>query len=81
LDGHFSGKETGRGESDEPVIDIFTGLRGIGNQKPLTIVVDDLRLFGREPGFPKLDELVLAAAETFPSGHVLTGPDSLVVIA
>lgn len=81
LDGHFSGGETGRGDQEEPVIRVLGGLRDLRLEGPFTVVVDDLRLFGRAPGFPTLEELIAAARSAFPSGRICAGPDSLVVVA
>jgi hypothetical protein len=80
LDGHFSGRNTGRGEIAEPVIHILAKLGGIAAEGPVTIVIDDLRLFSREATFPKLHELVEAAVDAFPSAEILTGLDSLVIL-
>ena len=44
-----------------------------------TVVVDDLRLFGREPTFPTLPTLVGRAQSAFPAAGVYTGLDSLII--
>jgi hypothetical protein len=80
LDGHFSGGATGRGQVNEPAADI---LRRIGTTAPAgtTIVVDDLRLFGRDPYVPSLEELLAVAREAFPASRIATGLDCLIVSA
>lgn len=79
LDGHFSGGITGRGALDEPAVEI---LRRIETERPprgMTIVVDDLRVFGSEPSAPALDTLVAAAREVFPKARITAELDSLVI--
>ena len=80
LDGHYSGGETGRGLEVEPALAI---LERIGDVAPVgtTIVVDDLRLFGRLPDFPRLEDLIGAAHAAFPTATLRTGLDSLVIAA
>jgi hypothetical protein len=79
LDGHFSGGITGRGAFDEPAVEI---LRRIREQQPpagMTIVVDDLRLFGADPTFPDLTSLIDAAREAFPAARLTAELDCLVI--
>jgi hypothetical protein len=78
LDGHFSGGITGRGDVDEPAAEI---LRRLGTIAPpgTTIVVDDLRSFGRDPDAPSLDELLSSARAAFPESRITTGVDCLIV--
>lgn len=78
LDGHYSGGATGLGAEVEPALAIIERL---GTLAPAgtTIVVDDLRLFGRLPDFPGLDDLVRSAREAFPAATLRTGLDSLVI--
>ncbi|RUV70439.1 MAG: class I SAM-dependent methyltransferase [Mesorhizobium sp.] len=57
LDGHFSGGETGQGDEPEPVLkelDLIAPF--ISNF--VAIVVDDFRLFGVEPGWPRKSEVI-----------------------
>ena len=57
LDGHFSGGATGHGDEPEPVLkelDIISEhLRNF-----VAIVIDDLRLFGVEAGWPRKHEVL-----------------------
>jgi hypothetical protein len=80
LDGHYSGGDTGRGVEVEPALAI---LDRIGDAAPAgsTIVVDDLRLFGRLPDFPRLEDLIGTAHKAFPRAALRTGLDSLVIAA
>jgi hypothetical protein len=76
LDGHYSGGETAHGRLREPSVAILRELRDV--ERGTTIVVDDLRLFGRKPDLPTLGELVEVAAAVSP--RLQTGPDCLVVL-
>lgn len=81
LDGHFSGGVTGQGEEIEPAGTILHRLARIHKPAGITVVIDDLRLFGRDPEFPTLDALVNSARHAFPSGRIYVGLDSLVIEA
>jgi hypothetical protein len=79
LDGHFSGGVTGRGAEIEPAVTIVERLGRIPTPDGITIVIDDLRLFGSEPTFPQLDELLASARGAFPDGRIYAGLDALVI--
>jgi hypothetical protein len=82
LDGHFTGGvNTVRGDEVEPAPAILESLGRLELPPGTTIVVDDLRLFGRGDGFPQLDELAQAARAAFPDATIASGVDSLVVEA
>ena len=70
-------KEPGR--FVEPAPGILEKLNTPGLPPGTSIVVDDLRLFGRGDGFPGLDELTSAARDAFPGGAIYAGVDSLVI--
>ncbi|MDP1849437.1 MAG: hypothetical protein Q8K79_16730 [Solirubrobacteraceae bacterium] len=79
LDGHYSGEGTAEGTEVEPAAAILTRL-GPVSAAGTTVVIDDLRLFGH-PQFARLEDLVHAAATSFPHARVRTGLDSLVIEA
>ena len=82
LDGHFTGGvNTVRGEAVEPAPGILESLGRLNLPRGTTVVVDDLRLFGRGDGFPQLDELAQAARAAFPRATIAVGIDSLVIEA
>lgn len=81
LDGHFSGGVTGRGEVDEPVVEILRRIQPDGVVPGTTAVIDDLRLFGTDPGVPSFDSLIDAARSAFPGARLSVEFDSLVVRA
>jgi len=68
LDGHFSGGETACGDTPEPAPEELQRLKRY--QKNIkAIVIDDLRSFGTESGFPKKSELLRSAEDSFGSGY------------
>jgi hypothetical protein len=78
LDGHYSGGATGLGVEVEPALTIIELIGGVA-PAGTTIIVDDLRLFGRLADFPGLDDLILTARKAFPTATLRTGLDSLVI--
>ena len=56
LDGHYSGVVTARGAKDTPV---YEELYQIFNSNDLghIIIIDDARLFGKDPTYPSIEEL------------------------
>lgn len=56
LDGHASGGETARGDKSTPIYEelkIIFGSKDYGH----IIIIDDARLFGRDPEYPTMNEL------------------------
>jgi predicted O-methyltransferase YrrM len=78
LDGHHSGEGTSQGESYEPAVAILERLKDVHVAPGTTIVVDDLRLFGRLAEFPSLESLT-SAARALPNAQAYVGLDSLVI--
>jgi hypothetical protein len=82
LDGHFTGGvNTLQGEAIEPAPGILDSLGDLDLPRGITVVIDDLRLFGKGEGFPPLDALLLSARRAFPDAQIATGLDSLVIAA
>jgi hypothetical protein len=82
LDGHFTGGvNTMAGEAVEPAPGILESLGRLDLPSGMTVVVDDVRLFGRGEGFPSLEALVLGARSAFPDAEIALGLDSLVISA
>jgi hypothetical protein len=79
LDGHCSGGVTGEGREHEPAASILAALASAEHGAPLTIVVDDLRLFGTDPEFPTLDALIAGARDAFPEARIHAGLDALII--
>ena len=65
LDGHYSGGVTARGAQDTP---IWQELRHILDAPDLghVILVDDARLFGRDPGYPTVEAVIRFAKDRRP---------------
>lgn len=82
LDGHFTGGVNSvTGEAVEPAPGILESLGKLDLPRGMTVVVDDVRLFGRGDGFPPLDNLVLGARRAFPEAEIALGLDALVICA
>jgi hypothetical protein len=81
LDGHFSGGATGRSALDEPAVAILRRIAQLRCASGTTVVIDDLRRFGRESGVPALDSLLDASRATFPGASISVELDSLVIRA
>jgi hypothetical protein len=80
LDGHFTGGVNEEpGQFVEPAPGILERLGDLDLPSGTSVVVDDLRLFGRGDGFPPLDELTSAARKAFPRGEIYVGIDCLVI--
>ena len=71
LDGHFSGSETACGDLPEPAAEELRALKPY-RDKIRAIVIDDLRSFGTESGFPMKSELLRSAEDEFGSDFDIT---------
>ncbi|MGD9669400.1 MAG: hypothetical protein AB7U75_10130 [Hyphomicrobiaceae bacterium] len=65
FDGHFSGGQTGRGDVPEPVLKEVDLLKDHLHNVS-AVVVDDFRLFGLEPGWPRKSEVLRKLEGIFP---------------
>jgi hypothetical protein len=79
LDGHYSGEGTSQGQHYEPAVAILERLGEMAVPAGTTIVVDDLRLFGRLREFPLLESLTSTARAAWPDAQIYVGLDSLVI--
>lgn len=66
LDGHFSGEGTGHGDEPEPVLAELDAVTQFVDNF-VGIVVDDFRLFGVEPGWPRKSQVMAALEQVLPS--------------
>lgn len=66
LDGHFSGGETGHGDEPEPVL-AELDLIARHLDRACAVVIDDFRLFGVEPGWPRKSEVFAKLENVFPT--------------
>jgi hypothetical protein len=78
LDAHFSHGISAQGDEIEPAPTMLP-LVAAAAPAGTTVVIDDLRLFGREPTYPQLDVLLAAARAAFPDATIYAGLDSLVI--
>jgi hypothetical protein len=67
LDGHYSSGETACGEIPEPAAEELRALTKY-QTRIKAIIIDDVRSFGTEPGFPKKSDLLRSAEESFGGG-------------
>lgn len=81
LDGHFSGGVTGQGDLPEPVLQEVDIIKR-HLDRYVSVVVDDFRLFGVEPGWPSKSQVMAKLEETFPSPdwtHMVMNDQNLVI--
>jgi hypothetical protein len=57
LDGHYSSWLTARGETDTPILRELQAVLAAGTPDDV-LLIDDARLFGRQPAYPPLQELL-----------------------
>jgi FkbM family methyltransferase len=74
LDAHYSGKGTGRGNIDSPIL---RELKCIISHpvKNHIILIDDARLFGKENGFPTLNEIKEFVKRNHPAAEFILKDD------
>lgn len=79
LDGHYSGGVTGRGAKDTPV---FEELKHILDRHDVrsVIVIDDARLFGTEPSYPTMDELIAFVRARREDAGITVEADSIRIV-
>ncbi|MBW4454664.1 MAG: hypothetical protein KME55_19210 [Nostoc indistinguendum CM1-VF10] len=78
LDGHFSGGITSCGSIPEPAIEELKIIAMYKN-KVNSIIIDDFRLFGTEPGFPSKTSLFEFIEENFSDFNLTVHLDQLVL--
>lgn len=79
LDGHFSGQGTGIGIQASPIIyelDIIEDKK----LKNICILIDDVRLFTGEDGYPTLEQTTNKIKSTYPNCNLYIDRDCLVAI-
>jgi hypothetical protein len=76
LDGHYSGGETSKGPLDTPImaeLDHILSAPDLGH----VIVIDDARLFGRDPSYPTIEAVVETVRRRRPGLHFVVANDSI----
>lgn len=79
LDGHYSAGITAKGDKITP---IFEELGHIFSAppRPHAIVIDDARLFGTDPGYPTLEELIRFVRAHGPNVDVSVQDDGILIV-
>lgn len=57
LDAHYSGGVTARGDADTPILRELS-LIGRYARRPMAVFIDDVRMFGTDPAYPTLEEVI-----------------------
>ncbi|MER9228543.1 hypothetical protein NKI39_23470 [Mesorhizobium sp. M0664] len=68
LDGHFSGGITGQGDEPEPVLKELDLIQA-NLDHFCAVIVDDFRLFGVEPGWPRKAEVMQKLEDVLPASE------------
>lgn len=76
LDGHYSAGDTARGAQDTPILQELDCILRAGAPDHVAIV-DDARCFGRDSGYPSLDELISFVRARRPHAQVAVQDDMI----
>ena len=79
LDGHYSGEGTGRGATDTPILAEVEAIADLRQGRGDLVIVDDARLFGRAPAYPRLEDFT-ALLRSRLGGDVRVADDSIFVL-
>lgn len=78
LDGHYSGGYTGKGEKECPAIEELAAIFDNTTQ-PFRIVIDDARLFGSDPYYPPIEDVISYVSRRAPERRVRIENDAIVI--
>ena len=76
LDGHYSAGVTARGAEDTPILQELNHILS-GKDLGHSIVIDDARDFGVEPGYPTLEQVTSFVKERLPGHEIRISGDSI----
>jgi hypothetical protein len=79
FDGHYSGKLTARGDVDTPILGELDVAFREGTPDDV-ILIDDARLFGKNPAYPSLAELEQRVSAARPNAAVRVEDDMVQII-
>jgi hypothetical protein len=79
LDAHYSAGITARGDKDTPVHEELKIILGNTDIEHI-IVIDDARCFGKEPGYPSINDLRQYVDSMRPTAHFLVEADSIRIL-
>ena len=79
LDGHYSGSGTGIGEDVSPILNELDLIRQHARRGDC-LLIDDLRLFGHDAGYPTVEETLEAIRRIDPAYHTYFDCDCIVAV-
>ena len=79
LDGHYSGEGTARSDRDTPVV---SEIKAIIEGRPFAhvVIIDDARLFGNDPAYPTVGEIIEIVKEVYPVANIEVKGDSIRIV-
>ncbi len=80
LDAHYSADVTTKGENETPIYDELNSIFRFSPDRGHVIIIDDARCFGKDPGYPTLDELKRFVLEKDPNVEIAVLDDSIRII-
>jgi len=76
LDGHYSGGDTARGDSDTPVNEELRAIFQPGGPAHI-VLIDDARCFGTHPAYPTVEHIKQLVQKLRPGWRVEVAGDSI----
>jgi len=76
LDGHYSGGDTARGDTDTPVNEELRAIFQPGGLQHI-VLIDDARCFGTQPGYPTIEQVRQLVATVRPGWQVEVAGDCI----
>lgn len=80
LDGHYSGGVTASADLVTPIMQELETIFALGDAGHV-VIIDDARLFGRDPGYPTVAAVRACVAHHAPWAELSTRNDALIVTA
>lgn len=78
LDGHYSGSGTVKSDKDTPILEELDQIfmhKDLGH----VIIIDDARLFGKDPAYPQIEKLKAHIFTQRPNVHIVVENDSIII--
>lgn len=76
LDGHYSAGETAKGNKVTPIFEELSHILNDSQNKHV-IIIDDARLFGKDPEYPSFENLIDFILERKPSAKIIVENDAV----
>ena len=80
LDGHYSGEGTGIGDIASPIINEIEIIMSKNIEK-YCIIIDDLRLFTNEDGYPSEESVINIVKQKKPNITIFKDNDALILLS